>query len=342
MKNVLATFILDDAKAITSKVSFDEVRNKSILITGASGLVGHYILAALHQAAIEGNRPSDIFLVVKNALPDYFTDLLGDLPVKIISGDLTNDEFLNTLPEADYIIHGAGYGQPGKFMIDMMKTIELNTVATIKILNKLKRDGKFLFLSTSEVYSGLPNPPFNEQQIGTTNTNHPRACYIEGKRCGEAIVNVARSKNINAKSARLSLAYGPGTRTDDNRVLNSFIRKAYTENGIKMMDHGEAFRTYIYVTDSVEFMFRMLFDGKCDIYNIGGKSRTTIKELAQQVGKILNVPVTLPEGAGAGMVGAPDDVFVDMTRPETEFSKTDYISLEDGLKRTINWQKHLY
>ena len=98
-----------------------------------------------------------------------------------------------------------------EFMQNPVKTLQLNTSTTLLLFEKLLPGGKFLFISTSELYSGLSHPPFTEQQIGTTNTTHPRACYIEGKRCGEAIVNAFREQGVNAKSARLALAYGPGT-----------------------------------------------------------------------------------------------------------------------------------
>jgi UDP-glucuronate decarboxylase len=215
-------------------------------------------------------------------------------------------------------------------------------VGTIETLNKLNQHGKYLFLSTSELYSGLSASPFSENQIGTTNTNHPRSCYIEGKRCGETLVNAARSGGIHATSGRLSLAYGPGTRRDDARVVNSFIKKAITEGKIEMMDQGNALRTYMYITDAVTLMFKILFFGTMDVYNIGGTSRTTIKNLAEDIGNILGVPVSFPTQTVQGVIGAPEDVCLNMERIEKEFGPLDLISLEEGLKKTISWQKMLY
>jgi len=342
MKNILAEYILNDASDIAKKISFYEIKNKTILITGASGLIGHYLLATLNQASVEGHSPGKVYLIVKSALPDYFHDLATDLEVDILSGDLTDDLFLSGLPSVDYIIHGAGYGQPGKFMVDPVKTLELNSLATLSIIRKLNTNGKFLFISSSEVYSGLNNPPFKEDQIGITNTNHFRSCYIEGKRFGEAVINAYRIKGTNAKSVRLSLAYGPGTKKDDTRVLNNFIKKGLINNCIDLMDNGLAYRTYIYVSDAVELMFKILFEGESDVYNIGGESRVTIGGLAKSVGNLLNVPVNFPDNSDYGMPGAPDDVFVDMTKVETEFGKQNYIPLEIGLAKTISWQKIFY
>jgi UDP-glucuronate decarboxylase len=341
MQKFLSEFILTDSHNIFINVDFKEITNKSITITGASGLVGHYLVSTLNNAAKNGIKPSEVILIIKNELPKYFYDLVSDLNYKIIQGDLTDVDFLLNIPNTDYIIHGAGYGQPGKFMSDKIKTIDLNTLTTKHLLLKLNENGKFLFLSTSEVYSGLSNPPFLESQIGTTNTNHPRSCYIEGKRCGEAIVNSFRLNGVNAKSARLSLAYGPGTRTDDKRVINNFIEKGLKLREINLLDHGTAFRTYIYITDAVELMYKILFLGSEDIYNIGGKSRLTIYELANKIGNQLNAEVKIPENQEA-IIGAPDEVYLDMTNSEKKLDKHEYVDIDKGIENTIYWQKKLF
>jgi UDP-glucuronate decarboxylase len=342
MSQFLADFISDDAKCIVERVGFSEIKGKSVLITGASGLVGHYLAAAFNLAARLGQRPSKVFLVTKNPLPDYFKFLTESLPVTLLQGDLTEDLFLQGLPEVDFIIHGAGYGQPKKFMFDAVKTLKINTYSTFRLLEKLNPSGKFLFISSSEIYSGLAHPPYREDQVGLTNTNHPRSCYIEGKRSGEAIVNAYRSRGIVAKSVRLSLAYGPGTKADDDRVLSNFIKRAVLEKQISLMDQGAAHRTYMYITDAAEFILDVLFRGKSDIYNVGGTSHTTIAELAKEVGKTLNVPVSFPESTGGGLAGAPDDVFLDMSKASVEFGPRESVDLTQGLKRTIEWQKALY
>ncbi len=342
MTSFLGNFILNDAKVISNKINFSEIKNKIILITGASGLIGHYLVATIKNASESGNTPKELIVISRNQFPEYFNIFLKKIPVKILSGDLTNDEFLSTLPAADYIIHSAGYGQPGKFMSDPVKTLKLNTLTTFHLLEKLNSKGKFLFMSSSEVYSGLPEPPFKEEQISCANTNHPRFCYIEGKRGGEAIVNAYRIKGVNAKSVRLSLAYGPGTKEDDMRVLNNFIKKALIYKKIDLLDRGEAKRTYIYVTDAAEIIFNVLFFGKSDIYNLGGNSHTNISNLATTIGQYLNVPVNFPEDSFNSLQGAPDDVFLDMNKVRDEFGKKDFFPMEEGLKKTIEWQNKLY
>ena len=318
-------------------------KDKSILITGASGIIGTHFIYGLVYIYDELKIPLKIYAVVNRGIPDHLTSLMEKKYISFYSGDLTNDLFLSSLPKADYIIHAATYGQPGKFMEFPEITIKLNTTVTLFLLeNNLYKDGRFLFLSTSEVYSGLPNPPYLEDQIGTTSPNHSRACYIEAKRCGEAIINIFRQKGVPAVSARLSLAYGPGTRNDDRRVLNNFIEKALINKEIKLMDSGSAKRTYCFVSDAVNMMWKIFFDGKECVYNIGGISSVTILQLARIIGELTNVPVSTPEIKNLTVSGAPEDVRLDLTRFVKEFGEPVFCEIKKGLIKTIEWQSSMY
>lgn len=339
--NELSQIIYNDAENIFTKIDFGELSGKKIIITGASGLLGNYFLACLKKFNQDNHKPVQVIAITQKHFPDYLKNLIDYNNIEIISGDLSDDKFVLSLPMADYIIHAAGYGQPGKFLENPVKTIKINTSATLALFEKLLPNGKFLFLSSSEVYSGLPNPPFYEEQIGTTNTTHPRACYIEAKRCGETICNAYRSKGIMAKSARLSLAYGPGTKPNDARVLNNFIYKAL-QGEIKMLDRGDARRTYCYITDAIEILWLILFKGKEPVYNVGGFSKTTIAELAKKIGEYLNAQVIFPNNSSKSLSGAPEDVFLEMSKTKIEFNKTEYVDFNLGLKKTIEWQKILY
>lgn len=338
--NKLSEIIIKDAENILEKVDLSELEGKSILITGASGLIGTYFLACL-KILSEKKKIGKITAVCNNQYPIYLNDLINYPEIEVLTGDLTDYEFCQKLPVADYIIHAAGYGQPGRFMENQIKTLKLNTETTFRLFDKLKDNGKFLFLSTSEVYSGLTTSPHKESEIGLTNTTHSRSCYIEAKRCGEAICNAHRTKGVQAKSARLSLAYGPGTKPDDLRALNSFIQKAL-QGKIELLDEGVAKRTYCYISDAIEIMWKILLFGKEPVYNVGGFSSITIADLAQKIGKYLDVPVAFPKKSSGKISGAPIDVSLDMTKVKNEFGKTEYVAFDEGLERTIEWQKILY
>jgi nucleoside-diphosphate-sugar epimerase len=257
----------------------------------------------------------------------------------IIKGDITDESMFKNLPDFDAIIHSAGYGQPGKFLINEITTIKLNTTSTIWLIEKLKKDGKFLFLSTSEIYSGNDKFGLTETDFGTTTPSHVRASYIEGKRCGEAICQSFIKSGVDIKIARLSLAYGPGTKINDSRVINNIIEKSLFNNNIELYDDGSSIRTYCYVTDAIEMFFNILLYGKQNLYNVGGFSKVSIYELAKKVGDIMNKDVILGKN---NLSGSPKVVNMSIDRYISEFNKNDFKTIDYGLNKTIEWQKKLY
>ena len=335
--------LIRNANKIIKDVDLSEIEGKSILVTGASGIIGLHLLYSFYQFKKLYNISVEVTGIVYHELPSYLS-FLEKSGFKFKRGNLADSNFSKTLPKADIIIHAATYGQPGAYLSDKIGTLKLNTSLTIEILNKLNPDGKFLFMSSSAVYIGLNNTPFNEEQIGISNTNHPRSCYIEGKRCGEAICEAYRDRGIKAKSVRLSLAYGPGTKIGDKRVLYNFIEKGLSFGEIKLLDSGRAKRTYCYITDSIKMILNILFYSKHSVYNVGGDSDTTIAELAQLIGTKLRVPVIIPEESADSIKtkGAQTDDKLNLKRYFGEFGNINFIGLDEGLDRTIQWQKQLY
>jgi UDP-glucuronate decarboxylase len=329
--------IQEECSKIVNLINFEELNNKSVLVTGASGLIGIYMLTCLKEARRKFNIK--IYAWIKNDIDPIYKNIFENC--EIIKHDITDHNIYEKIPTFDYIIHSAGYGQPNRFLDDKIKTIMLNTTSTVNLLNKLNSGGKFLFVSTSELYSGLDIDLITENDIGTTNTNHPRSCYIDGKRCGESICYSYLEKGINVKIVRLSLAYGPGTKAKDTRVLNSLIEKGLTSDTIKLADDGSAIRTYCYITDIVEMFWNVLFFGKHELYNIGGTSKTNILELANQIGKILNKKVVTSEQINT-LKGSPKLVNLNLDRYIKEFNKNKFVTLEEGLIKTIEWQKQIY
>jgi nucleoside-diphosphate-sugar epimerase len=332
--------IAREAAQICHRVNLEELKGKTILITGASGLLGTYFLATLAHLKQNG-VPVQAIAQVRSQPAPHTAEIIQRGGFQLAQVNVAVHAECSSLPQADVIIHSAGYAQPLVFMANPAATYQLNTTATITLLQKLKPGGSFLFLSSTEVYNGITNKLVTEADIGTTNPAHPRACYIEGKRGGETICHAFRNQGTHATAARLAMTYGPGTRKGDKRALNSFIEQALGHGKIELMDAGKAIRTYCYVSDAVELMWQAALHGTQPVYNIGGHSTVTISELARLVGKITGVPVWFP-AQSAEVAGAPEDVRLDLTRPEAEFKKTSYVSLEDGLRTTIEWQRQLY
>lgn len=287
-------------------IDLSPLSGKSVLVTGATGLIGSNLVKALGAAGA----------TVYFYSPQY---------------------------EVDYVVHAAGYSSPAKFLAEPIKTIIANTDFLRGTLAYLRPGGSFLFLSSAEVYSGSPRQPHFEEDIGTTRPDHPRACYIEGKRCGEAIVNAYRAQGVNAKIARVALCYGPGTKPCDGRVLNQLIEQGLTKGRITLADRGSAVRLYCYIDDVVEMLLNILLHGKMPLYNVAGMGEPiSILGLAQKIGAQLGVPVSVPRMADSKAKGAPQSVRLCINRYSGEFGKEDFVGLDEGLARTIEYQRGLY
>jgi nucleoside-diphosphate-sugar epimerase len=325
----------EDVESVLKLVDLSWFKDKKVLITGASGMIGYYLLECLTAAINKGCGPNEIWVVSKTGIfPDKISK---DIQIKISNIDLCDGQSINKLPNFDAIFHAGGYAQPVIFLADPLATISVNTTATILLIKKLNPGGKFLYFSSSEIYSGSTATPFREDDIGRTNTNHPRSAYIEGKRCGEAIVNSARKQlGIDATSIRVSLVYGPGTKSKDKRVLCQIIDQAIESQKIRLLDSGNAVRTYCYVSDAVRLAFVAMLRGTESVYNVGGISKISISGLAEMIAEITNSKVTVGESPNL-LKGAPDDVKLDLTKILKLANNENFINLRTGLTRTIHW-----
>lgn len=333
--------IREDADRIASRVSFDMLNGKDVLITGASGLVGTYLLHSLAAAQRMGQAAArNVYAVVHKDVPVHLRELESLDNFHFLRGDLSEFSFSEPLPCADCIIHAAGYGQPLRFLERQMEALKINVLAMFSLVKKLRPLGKLVFLSSCSVYTGGGKAPFTESDIGLTNTDHPRICYIEGKRCGEAICNICRSSGMDAKSIRLSFTYGPGVRKGDVRAMYSFIEKAH-RGDIHMLDAGAAQRVYLYIADAAELIWKILLLGKEACYNLAGEKEYTIRDVADIVAEHYGVKVIIPckDAAVAGAVAREE---ISIERIQDEFPEVEFTSLEDGLLRTMEWYDATY
>lgn len=328
-------FLKKDIDRIIENIDFSNLQDKKVLITGASGLVGFYLAQCVRRLQNELNI--SIYLSYKSSIPEYLKEYY-DFPYTEIKEDITTIELKSNF--FDVIIHSSGYAQPMKFLNDSLTTIKINTNATINLLDALKPDGKFLFVSTSEVYNGNDSLNITEDQIGTTTPSHSRACYIESKRCGEAICHSYIASGYDVKIARLSLAYGPFTKLGDLRVLNSLIDKGLNNGVIELMDDGSAIRTYCYITDVIEMFWNILLHGKDVTYNVSGFSNSSIKELADNIGAKMNKQVIVPSLSNS-LAGSPKIVNISSEKYISEFGKKEFININEGLENVIEWMKHI-
>ena len=280
----------------------------NVLLTGASGFIGRNLIE---------NVPEGIKV---HTLPHEF---------------LADPSF--ELPRVEAIIHAAGYAAPSLFMAQPIDTLKVNTLSVFRLLEEsLKPGGTFLYCSSGEIYRGLEGEA-KEHLIGTTTPYHERAPYIEGKRCGEAIVNSYRKQGVNAISARIGLTYGPGTRRGDARVINQFIESALKTGKINLRDNGAAFTRLCYSKDMAKMLWNVLLRGHDGLYNVGGIEDKTIASIALEIASVIGADVNIP--------GKPEGVSqfkMDVSNYVAEFGTTAFTYFYDGIRETIQYQRRLY
>jgi len=329
------SIVASDLKMIENYINIGAFAGKTVVITGASGIIGGYLAATFALAQDRGVGPDMVTCVSRSGL--YPLSLPSRSNFVQMTRDLSCPDKMENLPKADIIIHGAGYGQPSKFLSDEFNTLTLNTAATLRLCHKVNRGGTFFFLSTAEVYSGNDSQSHSEEMIGDTGPLHPRAAYIEGKRAGEAITNAAARKfGLRGISARIALVYGPGFKPGDGRVMNEFIEHGLRDRTIQLQDAGLAIRTYCYVSDAICMLWIMLAQGTLPVYNVGGIARTTIADLALLVGEKTDAEVLFPH-RGNALIGAPTEVSLNLGRIRDLCPDLQFVSLEEGVERTLQW-----
>lgn len=328
--------IADDCAGILGRIG--PLPEGTYLITGATGVIGSYLTKALSMGEEREMGPVRIHAVSHRPSLDPWIE--DNSAVTRHFGDVSDPDFVASLPKCDVVIQAAGYGQPGKFLANPLDTLKLNVIGTMNLINHVENGGQFLYLSSSEVYSGLDATQYTEEDIGTTTPYHPRAGYIEAKRSGEAVVAAfSRMTGIPAASARVALAYGPGTRRDDSRVLNELVARALQSGYVSLKDSGAARRTYCYVSDAALMLLAIIQSKHSGPVNVGGTSRTTIRDLAKLVADLAGAEFKEPDEIPTYATGAPDDVSMDLSRVLSFGVVPDWVDLETGLARTISWQR---
>jgi len=335
-------FIKEDCFGIIDELDLSPLRNSSILLTGSNGLLGTYIVHLIYWANKTIDLDCKIYCLSLNKPKAAIQELIGSnvIPVQM---DLSKPFSIDY--EVDYIFHAACYGQPKKFMENKISTIKLNIDATHTLLEAAKENNaKLMFFSSGEVYGRLPGDLTSvpESYNGDCSTTGPRAVYAESKRLGETLCAVyGQDYGLKAYVARIGHTYGPGISIHDERVIGNFIKKALTESSIRMLDQGEKIKTFGYTADITKMLVTVMLNGTDLIYNISGIDTISIRELAQRIADYSKVRVIMPYGESDLEHISKDQEYVklDTTKFIQEFGKPNFTTLNDGLIRTIDWNK---
>ena len=192
-----------------------------------------------------------------------------------------------------------------------------------------------VFLSSGAVYGDPPisELPISEEYPGNSTVFSTRASYIESKKMGEVLCLNSFSK---VYSARLGYIYGPGN--CKGRAMGEFINQAIIDGKIFIKGFGSELRSYCYVTDAIKMILYLLLNGKDRVYNVDGNSSISIFEVAAMIAKYFNAKL-ISNCASSGIEGAPKNFQLDNTKICKEFNIINFVPFEDGLIRTMEWNK---
>ena len=343
--------IEDECRRLYEIDKFPELKDQTILVVGANGLIGSFLSDFFFFLNSKGYN---IKLILSSYSEKHkalrIRHLTDNREVKYFSWDCSKPLGEWDLDcEVDLIFFAAGYGQPAKFTKDNIKTTMINIVGVSSLLDKVikqqKSKSKFLFLSTSEVYGNPKEYPTREDYKGLIDLESSRASYILSKATAENLcLQYNEFKQIETKIARVALTYGPGTTLSDTRVLQDFIFKAHFEKEINMLSRGDSIRNYLYLTNCAEILLNIILRGKETTYNVGGDSEeVSIYTLARKVGSLFNCEVKRGPEEKRHMKSAPSRVGVSMNKYRQEFKKygNNIVELNEGIRQTIRWYKFM-
>ncbi len=304
-----------------------------ILVTGGAGFIGSHLCQKLLNEGNEIVCVDNFFTGSK----DNIKNLLNNPYFEFIRHDICFPLYV----EVDEIYNLACPASPIHYQFDPVQTTKVNVLGSINMLGLAKRlKIKILQASTSEIYGNPLEHPQTEDYWGNVNTIGPRACYDEGKRCAETLFfDYHRQHKLDIKVVRIFNTYGPRMHPNDGRVVSNFIIQALNGQDITVYGDGSQTRSFCYVDDLVDGIFRMMnvnssFTGPV---NLGNPVESTVLELAKLVIELTDSKSKI--------------IFKDLPQDDPEKRKPDIslakdkldwqpsIELEEGLLRTIHYFK---
>ena len=338
-------YLEDIENTIKAIKNIEALKNKSVFITGANGLIGHFIIDVLMY--LNETEEYNITVIAnsrsKEKLEKEFSDYLANKKFKYYLGDINNA--INYNEQVDYIINCASNTHPLQYSTDPIGTIVTNITGTSNVFNFAYncQAKKVIFLSSVEIYGENTNniERFKENEMGYIDCNTLRAGYNEAKRCGEALCQAyIESKKLDISIIRLPRIYGPTAKKDDTKVMSQFINKAINKENIVLKSEGNQYFSYLYVADAVSGILTVLIAGKCgEAYNLGNiESDIKLKDLAKTIADISGTKVIfeLPNDVEKKGYSKATIARLDYSKIYSELDWKPRYSIYNGIKRTID------
>ena len=309
------------------------MKNKTAVVTGGAGFLGSHLCDRL---ILEGMRVICLDNLLTGRM-ENIQHLISNENFQFIKLDVTN--YLHVPDEVNYVLHFASPASPIDYLKYPIQTLKVGSLGTHKALGLAKEKGAtFLLASTSEVYGDPLIHPQDEEYWGNVNPVGPRGVYDEAKRFAEALTMAYhRYHGLDTRIVRIFNTYGARMRLDDGRALPAFISQALNGEDITVFGDGSQTRSFCYVSDLIEGIFKLLLSHETMPVNIGNPHEITIEDFAKEVIRLTNskskiihqdLPIDDPK------VRQPD-----ITRAKEVLGWEPKVSREEGLRITLEYFK---
>ncbi|MBU4487474.1 MAG: SDR family oxidoreductase [Candidatus Omnitrophica bacterium] len=309
---------------------------KRVLLTGGAGFIGSHLSTFLLE------RDFEII-----CMDNLITGVMGNIShlsknkhFEFIEHDVT--KYIDIKGNIDYVLHFASPASPVDYLKLPIQTLKVGSLGTHNALGVAKEKGaKFLLASTSEIYGDPAVHPQPESYWGNVNNVGPRGVYDESKRFAEAITMAYhRTHRLDTKIVRIFNTYGPRMRKVDGRAIPAFIEEALNNKPITVFGDGKQTRSFCYISDLVEGVYRLMNSSVNTPVNIGSPEEMTILKLADVIidltkSKSKIIFESLP-------IDDPKTRQPEITLARMLLSWNPTIKLEEGLAKTIEWFKATY
>jgi len=343
--------IQEDVRSIVAedKIHWEKLRNKTVLVTGASGLIGSYLVyTMLCQNEMRGLGITVLGLVRnRDKAEKQFSPLLDRPDFQLLVQDVTAPIVYEG--EVQYIFHAASQASPKYFIKDPVGTIAANTTGTLNLLEfaRVKGAEGFLYLSSREIYGEPINEKrfTSEDEYGVVDPTLVRSCYPESKRMSENLCACyTHQYSVPSRIIRLAHVYGPDYMIDNGRVWGDFVMNVVRGEDIVLKSEGLMELAFTYVSDAVSGIFFALLNGNELVYNIGTSSEIIrVRDLAEMVAglypdKGVKVVYDIPTGVTGYLANRV--AFLDATKVKT-IGWQEKINLNEGISRVICYESNL-
>jgi dTDP-glucose 4,6-dehydratase len=302
-----------------------------VVVTGAAGFIGSHLCESLlaRNCDIVG---LDNFITGSS---DNLQSLWKAPRFTFVKRNVT--EYIHVDGAVDWVLHFASPASPVDYLELPIQTLKVGALGTHNALGLAKAKGAgFLLASTSEVYGDPLVHPQREDYWGNVNPVGPRGVYDEAKRFGEAMTMAYhRVHRVNTRIVRIFNTHGPRMRLNDGRAIPAFMTQALTGSPITVFGDGSQTRSFQYVSDLVDGLWKLMERGGSDPINIGNPQELTLLELAKHIIRLA--------GSRSEIVFRPlpeDDPKVrqpDIGRARTRLGWEPRVDTEEGLKLTLEW-----